>query len=125
VRTIAALLNYIMRGVIEDIEKILPLHYTEMTPERQWEPWGHTLTLTVGPADLKHEWRCYERESAPCREGREESDGCLYIEAMNDVGAGWYDKTVDGYDEEFPPLQVAFIDPGGGDFHWYNPAVGS
>jgi hypothetical protein len=97
----------------------------ETAPEPYQPPYGHTLTLTVGPIALKHEFRCHEPASAPCRRDREEADGCLYVEAMNESEKPWYALTVDGWDEEFPPMQVDFIDAGGGEFHWYDPSVGS
>lgn len=122
-RTLVALLNYAIRGVIEDIEKILPLHYTETTPTYR-PPQGHTLTLTVGPESLDHDWRCHEPMSAPCREGREESDGCLYIERIKDSHIPWYRLTLDGVPEEFPPLQVAFVERSG-EMYWYDPSFGS
>lgn len=80
-------------------------------------PWGHTLTLTVGPKALDHQWRCYEPSFAACRAGREEADGCLFIERIGESASAWYALTYDGWTEEFPPMQVDFIEQAG-EPHW-------
>ena len=118
IRTLFNIANWMLNHALEDLDEILHNFTAKPDPEPP-APWGHTLTLTVGPSDdLTYEWRCHEPLSAFCREDREESDGCLFIERIEDSGTPWNQLTFDGWDEEFPPLQVDFVDQAG-QLHWY------